>query len=204
MTDRSATNDSGAAAFDPDALREKYREERDKRLRADGNDQYVEVAGAVRPLRRRSVRRARLHARAADRRGRGGGHRRRLRRAAGRRAPARGRHRRHPHHREGRRLRRHLVLEPLPGRAVRRRVVHLPAAARRARLRADARSTPRAPEILAHSRAIGRAVRPLPRRLLPDRGDRDALGRRERALDRLDQPRRPHAGALRRAWRTGR
>ena len=32
--------------FDPDALREKYREERDKRLRPDGNDQYVEVAGA--------------------------------------------------------------------------------------------------------------------------------------------------------------
>ena len=32
--------------FDPDALREKYREERDKRLRPDGNEQYVEVAGA--------------------------------------------------------------------------------------------------------------------------------------------------------------
>src|ERR1044072_6005209 len=32
-------------AFDPDALREKYREERDKRLRVDGNDQYIEVAG---------------------------------------------------------------------------------------------------------------------------------------------------------------
>src|SRR3954451_23886390 len=32
-------------AFDPAALREKYREERDKRLRADGNDQYIEVAG---------------------------------------------------------------------------------------------------------------------------------------------------------------
>ncbi len=31
------------AAFDPDALRDKYREERDKRLRRDGNDQYVEV-----------------------------------------------------------------------------------------------------------------------------------------------------------------
>ena len=31
--------------FDPDALREKYRAERDKRLRADGNEQYVEVAG---------------------------------------------------------------------------------------------------------------------------------------------------------------
>jgi cyclohexanone monooxygenase len=31
--------------FDPDALREKYRAERDKRLRPDGNNQYVEVAG---------------------------------------------------------------------------------------------------------------------------------------------------------------
>ncbi len=33
------------AEFDPDALREKYRAERDKRLRPDGNDQYVEIAG---------------------------------------------------------------------------------------------------------------------------------------------------------------
>ena len=31
--------------FDPDALREKYRQERDKRLREDGNQQYVEVKG---------------------------------------------------------------------------------------------------------------------------------------------------------------
>ncbi len=31
--------------FDPDALREKYRHERDKRLRADANDQYREVVG---------------------------------------------------------------------------------------------------------------------------------------------------------------
>ncbi len=31
--------------FDPDALREKYREERDKRIREDGNDQYREVTG---------------------------------------------------------------------------------------------------------------------------------------------------------------
>ena len=31
--------------FDPDALRNKYREERDKRLRQDGNDQYIEVKG---------------------------------------------------------------------------------------------------------------------------------------------------------------
>ncbi|HWA62093.1 MAG TPA: NAD(P)/FAD-dependent oxidoreductase, partial [Caulobacteraceae bacterium] len=31
--------------FDPDALRARYRAERDRRLRPDGNDQYVEVAG---------------------------------------------------------------------------------------------------------------------------------------------------------------
>jgi cation diffusion facilitator CzcD-associated flavoprotein CzcO len=31
--------------FDPDSLREKYRHERDKRLRAEGNEQYVEVKG---------------------------------------------------------------------------------------------------------------------------------------------------------------
>ncbi|MEM7080554.1 MAG: NAD(P)/FAD-dependent oxidoreductase [Pseudomonadota bacterium] len=31
--------------FDPDALRDKYRKERDKRIRADGNDQYIEVTG---------------------------------------------------------------------------------------------------------------------------------------------------------------
>ncbi|HSL75102.1 MAG TPA: NAD(P)-binding protein [Ilumatobacteraceae bacterium] len=34
-----------ATTFDPDALREKYREERDKRLREAGNEQYIEVAG---------------------------------------------------------------------------------------------------------------------------------------------------------------
>ena len=33
--------------FDPDALREKYRRERDKRLRPDGNDQYREITGAL-------------------------------------------------------------------------------------------------------------------------------------------------------------
>ncbi len=31
--------------FDPDALRDKYRAERDKRIRTDGNDQYLEVTG---------------------------------------------------------------------------------------------------------------------------------------------------------------
>jgi cation diffusion facilitator CzcD-associated flavoprotein CzcO len=36
---------TGAVSFDPDALRQRYRAERDKRLRPDGNDQYLEVAG---------------------------------------------------------------------------------------------------------------------------------------------------------------
>ncbi len=35
----------GPVGWNPDALRQKYREERDKRLREDGNDQYVEVKG---------------------------------------------------------------------------------------------------------------------------------------------------------------
>ena len=41
----STLNGQAEFDFDPDALRAKYREERDKRLRADGNDQYVEVKG---------------------------------------------------------------------------------------------------------------------------------------------------------------
>ncbi len=36
-----------AAAFDPDALRARYREERAKRLRADGNAQYREITGEL-------------------------------------------------------------------------------------------------------------------------------------------------------------
>ncbi len=34
-----------ALDFDPDALREKYRQERDKRVRPDGEAQYIEVSG---------------------------------------------------------------------------------------------------------------------------------------------------------------
>jgi cyclohexanone monooxygenase len=36
-----------ALPFDPDALRERYRRERDKRLRADGNEQYRNVTGEL-------------------------------------------------------------------------------------------------------------------------------------------------------------
>jgi len=41
--DGPATQDD--LGFDPDALRRKYRDERDRRLREDGNEQYVEVTG---------------------------------------------------------------------------------------------------------------------------------------------------------------
>jgi cyclohexanone monooxygenase len=34
-------------AFDADALRRRYREERDRRLRADGNDQYIAIEGEL-------------------------------------------------------------------------------------------------------------------------------------------------------------
>ena len=38
-------NTGAALDFNPDALREKYRQERDRRLRPDANDQYIEVKG---------------------------------------------------------------------------------------------------------------------------------------------------------------
>ena len=43
MTVQASTDEQ--LDFDPDALRVKYRAERDKRLRADGNEQYQEVTG---------------------------------------------------------------------------------------------------------------------------------------------------------------
>ncbi|MGZ3377079.1 MAG: flavin-containing monooxygenase [Phenylobacterium sp.] len=46
MTDTlDAAKPTDDLGFDPEALRAKYREERDKRLRADGNAQYREIAG---------------------------------------------------------------------------------------------------------------------------------------------------------------
>src|SRR5580658_3154663 len=46
MDDGSITPDGLVIDFDPDELREKYRAEREKRLRPDGEAQYIEVAGA--------------------------------------------------------------------------------------------------------------------------------------------------------------
>ena len=50
MSDETRTPGAGANPdpaldFDPEALRRKYREEREKRLRQDGNEQYVEATG---------------------------------------------------------------------------------------------------------------------------------------------------------------
>ncbi len=39
------TETETAPAFDPDALRDKYRAERDKRLRTEGNEQYIGIEG---------------------------------------------------------------------------------------------------------------------------------------------------------------
>jgi len=41
----STVKENDQLGFDPDVLRAKYRAERDKRVRADGNDQYIEVKG---------------------------------------------------------------------------------------------------------------------------------------------------------------
>ena len=43
----SAPSPKDDLGFDPDALRAKYREERDKRIRSDGNEQYLEVKDAL-------------------------------------------------------------------------------------------------------------------------------------------------------------
>jgi cyclohexanone monooxygenase len=43
--DDASPLDMESLGFDPDALREKYQRERDKRVRQDGNAQYIEVTG---------------------------------------------------------------------------------------------------------------------------------------------------------------
>ncbi len=43
--DGEAGGNVAELGFDPDSLRRKYRAERDKRLRVDGNEQYVKIDG---------------------------------------------------------------------------------------------------------------------------------------------------------------
>ena len=129
-------------------------QERDKRLRDDGNQQYIEVKGEfahfvedpyVEPGFAREPLTDEVDVVVI-----GGGFGGLLAGARLREAGVEDVR----HDREGRRLRRDVVLEPLSGRGVRRRVVRLPAAARGDRLHPDEKYS-RAPEILEHSRAIG-------------------------------------------------
>ncbi len=175
---------------DKQAIRRKYLAERDKRLRPDGNDQYLRLTGQFAhylddPYTPRVEREPTTDHRTVAFIGGGfaglvtGA---RLREAGHRRAD-RG---------EGRRLRRHLVLEPLSRRAVRHRVDGVPAAARGNRAHADREVRARAgdPRALPTHR---QAVRPLRRRAVPHRGDRSGLGRGAVAVDRAHQPgRRVH------------
>ncbi len=45
MTEAAVKDANAELGFDPNALRDRYRAERDKRVRQDGNEQYVEVTG---------------------------------------------------------------------------------------------------------------------------------------------------------------
>ena len=196
MTITDQPQASQNAAIDKERLRQKYLEERNKRLRPDGNDQYLARRRAARALSRRSLY-AGHPARAEDRPRHLRLHRRRLCRSRHRRALVRSRHQGCPHHREGRRLRRHLVLEQVSGRAMRYGVDGLHAAARRNRPHAvreicACAGNPRA--LPAHRQAI----RPLRQRAVPHRGREPRLGRGEIALDHPHQPRRCLHRAVRR------
>jgi hypothetical protein len=46
-TQSNAIPTSQELGFDPAALRQKYAAERERRLRADGNNQYREITGAL-------------------------------------------------------------------------------------------------------------------------------------------------------------
>ena len=48
MSNTTSVASSEVLGFDPDALRDKYRQERDRRMRTDGNAQYREVQGELR------------------------------------------------------------------------------------------------------------------------------------------------------------
>ncbi len=181
---------------DHDALREKYRLERDKRLRPDGNDQYLEPSGKFavhgrRPLRR--LGRARAGVRRGDRRA----HRRRLLGAVRGRAAQAGRHRRRAHHRGRGRRRWGVVLEPVSGRDVRHRGDGLSAAARGDRQHAVGEVRPRARD-LRPLPSHRHDLRPPSQRPVLDLGDRAGVGRGDGALDHPNRPRRRHPRPVRR------
>ena len=154
--ERHKTGAAGRSTLDIDALRARYRDERDRRLRAEGKAQYVEVTGEF----------ARYlddpwadpdFARARQRTDRGADRRRRLRRPAlcGARLREAG-------------IEDFRIVEKAgdfggtwywnryPGRGLRHRELHLPAAAGRDRLHADAQVRARARRSSSTRRRIGR------------------------------------------------
>ena len=160
--------------FDPDALREKYRRERDRRLRPEANDQYVQMTADFRHyiddphvapgFTRKSL------TDAVDVVIVGGGFGGLLAAARLREVGGQG----YSHHRERRRFRRYLVLESISRRPVRHRKLHLPAATGRDWLhpQGEIHLRQRDPRACA---SHWRALRPLSPGLLPDRDQRDAL-----------------------------
>ena len=104
--------------------------------------------------------------------------------------------RRRPVLREGWRRRRHVVLEPVSGHRLRRRVVQLPPAARGDGLRPvdEVRVGLRDLRVLPSD---GRAVRVLRALPVPHHGRANRVGRDDRTLDGVHRPRRRDAGALR-------
>ena len=104
--------------------------------------------------------------------------------------------RRRPLLREGRRRRRHVVLEPLSRHRLRRRVVQLPPAARGDGVRPDdeVRVGLRDLRVLPEDGRAVRLLRPLP---VPHHGRAHRVGRGDRPLDGLHRPRRRDAGAVR-------
>ncbi len=138
-----------------DALLAKYVAERDKRLRADGNDQYLQVKGHLAhylddPYTPKAERAPKTdHVTFAFV---GGGF---AGLVTGARLVEAGITDR-AHRREGRRLRRHLVLEPLSRRPVRHRLDGLHAAAGRDRPPAERENTPTPRKSWRSASAIGR------------------------------------------------
>ena len=188
MTIMDQPQDLKAPSIDKERLRQKYLEERDKRLRADGNDQYLQVTGHL----------ARYlddpytpvdGARAEDRPRHLRLHRRRLCRARHRGAAVGSRDQGRPHHREGRRFRRHLVLEPVSRRAMRYGVADLHADARRNRAHAvgEIRACAGNPRALPAHR---QTIRPLRQRAVSHHRRKPRMGRGEIALEHPHQPRR--------------
>ncbi len=158
------------------------------RLHGDG--------GRVRQVPRGRLLRAADRPRGAHRRVRHRRRRCRLRRPAAVAQAAGGRLRRRPLLREGRRRRRHLVLEPLPRHRLRRRVVLVLPAAGGDGLRPvdEVRLRLRDPRVLPVDGHQVRLLRPLP---VPHHRRAHRVGRGRRSLDGVHRPRRRDAGEVR-------